>query len=73
MSDLLRKYKLDKLTVDERQALADALWESVVTEQAAEQQARDDAERRFKEEIVGIDPSRGVPWEVVWAEEHGYE
>lgn len=56
---------IDKLPREERIALAEAIWESVVAEPLSEARR---AELRRRAEEMDADPDGGVPWEVVKAE-----
>jgi len=70
MSALMKSLGLDRLTIDERIALADELWESVEAETAPGSRLTDaqktELDRRTAE--ADADPEGGIPWEQVKAE-----
>jgi putative addiction module component (TIGR02574 family) len=68
MPPTLTELGVDTLSVTDRLALAEALWESVAADLAAEPVAPDlqaELERRIA--LGRANPGRGVPWEQVRA------
>lgn len=74
MPPSLQELGLDRLSIEDRMAVADALWDSVEAEDAALPVADDEPltpelealiDRRLAEREAN--PSAGVPWEVVEA------
>jgi len=69
MSAMLQQFGLETLSVQDRLALAQALWDSVhdtLDGATIAPALRDELERRAA--LSDADPSRGTPWEVVRAE-----
>ncbi len=69
MSPILQQFGLDTLSVADRLALAQALWDSVhdsLDREPIDPAVRAELERRAA--LSDADPSRGTPWEVVRAE-----
>jgi len=68
MSPLLQELGLDRLSPEDRLALAEALWESVSEEAAAStptESQRAELERRLADSIAR--PDAVIPWEIVKA------
>jgi putative addiction module component (TIGR02574 family) len=64
----MRDFGIDRLTVEDRLALAEEIWESVAAE--VERQPLTEAQRAELERRAAADanPDAGIPWEVVRAE-----
>ncbi len=65
----MRDCGIDRLTVEDRLALAEEIWESVAAE--VERQPLTEAQRAELERRVAAadaNPDAGIPWEVVRAE-----
>ena len=68
MSLTLRQFGLDALSLGDRVALAQALWDSVhdaLEQEPLAPEVRAELERRVA--LADADPSRGTPWEAVRA------
>ena len=68
MSISLQSYDLETLTVEDRLALAEALWDSVseiIDEPPLAPELS--AELRRRVALADADPARGIPWDVVRA------
>lgn len=66
MSPTLSELGIDRLAIEQRLAIAEALWESVAKE--LEQQPLTDAQRaELERRIAAADnnPGEGIPWETV--------
>jgi len=69
MSLSLHDFGLDRLSIEDRLALADLLWDDVAADlerQPLTDPQRAELERRIAD--ADANPSQGVPWEVVLAE-----
>jgi putative addiction module component (TIGR02574 family) len=69
MSPRLQRFGLDALSAEDRLAIAEELWDSVVTELEAEpltESQRGELERRLA--AADADPASGIPWETVQKE-----
>ena len=69
MSPTLRELGIDRLSIEERLALAQQLWDSVATDlerQPLTAAQRVELERRVA--AADANPAEGVPWEAVRAE-----
>lgn len=69
MPPTLQELGIDGLSIEERLALAQELWDSVAAEleaQAPTPAQQTELERRIA--LADADPARGVPWETVLAE-----
>ena len=68
MPSLLLQFGLDNLSVNDRLALADALWDSVQDSLQGEPIAPEvQAELERRAALADDDPSRGTPWKDVRA------
>ena len=68
MSPTLQQFGLDALSLGDRVALAQALWDSVhdaLEQEPLAPEVRAELERRVA--LADADPSRGTPWEAVRA------
>lgn len=68
MPSLLQQFGLDTMSVNDRLALAEALWDSVhdsLQGETISPEVQAELERRAA--LADADPSRGVPWEAVRA------
>ena len=68
MPSLLQQFGLDNMSVNDRLALAEALWDSVhdsVQSLPITPEVQAELERRAA--LADADPSRGIPWEAVRA------
>jgi putative addiction module component (TIGR02574 family) len=65
MAPTLESLGIDKLSVDDRLALADAIWETVETRFVAPEWHIEELKRR--EALHAADPTAGVPWDVAMA------
>jgi putative addiction module component (TIGR02574 family) len=68
MSPTLQQFGLDALSLGDRFALAQALWDSIhdsLEQQPIAPELRAELERRAA--LADADPSRGMPWEAVRA------
>lgn len=68
MSPSLQQFGLDALSLGDRFALAQALWDSIhdaLDQQPISPEVRAELERRLA--LADADPSRGTPWEDVRA------
>jgi putative addiction module component (TIGR02574 family) len=66
MPPTLSQLGIDKLTLEDRLAVAEAIWESVISDPEGHQltsEERSEIERRLA--LSEADPTRGVAWEVV--------
>lgn len=69
MSPTLQELGIDRLSIEDRLALAEKIWESVAAD--LEKQPLTEAQRTELERRVAAadaNPGEGIPWEVVWAE-----
>ena len=68
MSPTLQEFGIDRLSIEDRLLLAEAIWESVAAEQAAaplSEAKRQELDRRLADSIAN--PDVVVPWEQVKA------
>ena len=68
MSPTLQQFGLDALSLGDRVALAQALWDSVhdaLDQEPLAPEVRAELERRIA--LADADPARGTPWEAVRA------
>ena len=66
MPATLESLGIDKMSVEERIALVQAIWDSIPARPPISDALRDELRRRSAE--ADADPDGGIPWEVVKAE-----